>query len=99
MASAKETMIGIIGLQPDDSSYEEILRELAHGRMVQRGLSDSDAGRTVSDEDVKIRSRYRSRSSRDSYGPYRIPYLVRSKDRVEILGVFHSAMDIQRYLD
>ncbi len=53
MASAKQTMIEIIGQQPDDSSYEEILRELAYGRMVRRGLADSDAERTVSDEDLK----------------------------------------------
>jgi len=44
-------MIDIIGRQPDDSSYDEILRELAFARMVQRGLADSDAGRTLSDDD------------------------------------------------
>jgi toxin ParE1/3/4 len=32
------------------------------------------------------------------YGHYRIPYLVMSDDDVEILGVFHSAMDIDRHL-
>lgn len=32
------------------------------------------------------------------YGHYRIPYLVRSPERVEILGIFHGAMDIQQYL-
>lgn len=32
------------------------------------------------------------------YGHYRIPYLVISKDQVEILGVFHGAMDIERHL-
>ena len=50
---AKEAMIDIIGRQPDDSSYDEILRELAFARMVQRGLDDSNAGRTLSDDDVK----------------------------------------------
>ncbi len=53
MASAKETMTEIIARQPDDSSYDEILRELAFARMVQRGLEDSDAGRTISDDDMK----------------------------------------------
>jgi predicted transcriptional regulator len=53
VSSAKEAMIDIIGRQPDDSSYDEILRELAFARMVQRGLADSDAGRTLSDDDVK----------------------------------------------
>ncbi len=32
------------------------------------------------------------------YGHYRIAYLVRSEERLEILGIFHSAMDIERYL-
>lgn len=53
MASAKETMAEIIARQPEDSSYDEILRELAFARMVQRGLEDSDAGRTLLDEQVK----------------------------------------------
>jgi predicted transcriptional regulator len=53
MASVKETMVEIITRQPDDSSYDEILRELAFSRMVQRGLDDSDAGRTLSGQEVK----------------------------------------------
>lgn len=53
MSSVKDTMIEIIGRQPDDSSYDEILRELAFARMVQRGIADADAGRTVSHEEVK----------------------------------------------
>ncbi len=53
MASAKETMSEIIARQPEDSSYDEILRELAFARMVERGLEDSDAGRTIADDDVK----------------------------------------------
>lgn len=52
MSPVKETMIDIIGRQPDDSSYDEILKELAFARMVQRGLDDADAGRTRCDEDV-----------------------------------------------
>ena len=53
MSSAKESMIDLIGRQPDDSSYDEILRELAFARMVQRGVDDSDAGQTLSDDDMK----------------------------------------------
>ncbi|QDV13674.1 hypothetical protein CA51_35650 [Rosistilla oblonga] len=55
MSSAKEAMIDIIGRQPEDSTYDEILRELAFARMVQRGLDDSDAGRTVTDDEIKRR--------------------------------------------
>ncbi len=32
------------------------------------------------------------------YGHYRIAYLVRGEGRIDILGVFHGALDIQRYL-
>ena len=32
------------------------------------------------------------------YGHYRIAYLIRGKETVDILGVFHGAMDIDRYL-
>lgn len=53
--SAKDTMVEIIARQPDDSSYEEILRELAYARMIQRGLSDSDAGRILTDAEVRER--------------------------------------------
>ena len=53
MSSVKDAMIDIIGRQPDDSTYDEILRELAYARMVQRGLDDADAGRTVSDDAVR----------------------------------------------
>ena len=53
MPSAKETMAEIIARQPEDSSYDEILRELAFARMLKRGLDDSDAGRTISDQEVK----------------------------------------------
>jgi hypothetical protein len=41
----KELMLETIQELPDDSSYEEILRELAFARMVERGLADSAAGR------------------------------------------------------
>jgi hypothetical protein len=53
MSTVKETMTEIISQQPDDSSYDEILRELAYARMVQRGLADSDAERTTSDDEIK----------------------------------------------
>ena len=55
MSTAKEQMTRIIGQQPEDSSYEELLRELAVARIVERGLADSDAGRTVSDEEARRR--------------------------------------------
>ncbi|REJ69710.1 MAG: hypothetical protein DWQ31_03675 [Planctomycetota bacterium] len=53
MSSVKNAMIEIISQQPDDSSYDEILRELAYARMVQRGLDDVDAGRGVSSDELR----------------------------------------------
>jgi predicted transcriptional regulator len=40
-------MIKAIQKLPDDSSNDEILRELAFSRMIDRGLADSRAGRTI----------------------------------------------------
>jgi predicted transcriptional regulator len=51
-ATPKELMIQAIQELPDDSSYEEILRELAFARMIERGLADSTAGRTISHEEM-----------------------------------------------
>ena len=53
MSSVKESMIEIITRQPDDSSYEEILHALACARTAQRGLSNADNNRTVSDREIK----------------------------------------------
>lgn len=33
------------------------------------------------------------------YGHYRIAYLIKSRQEIDILGVFHGAMEIKRYLD
>lgn len=57
MATAKEQMRRIIEAQPEDSSYEEILRELAFERMVERGLADSDSGRSHSNREMLERIR------------------------------------------
>jgi predicted transcriptional regulator len=38
---------------PDDSTYDEILQELVMARMVERGLADVEAGRTLSDEEMR----------------------------------------------
>lgn len=47
MSTAKEDLEQLIAQQPDDSSYEELVRELAFSVMIRRGLKDSDAGRTI----------------------------------------------------
>jgi hypothetical protein len=55
MATAKEHIAEIIKRQPDDSSYDDIVRELAFDLMVQRGLKDSDERRTHSNEEMDRR--------------------------------------------
>ncbi|RKZ36380.1 MAG: hypothetical protein DRQ37_04255 [Gammaproteobacteria bacterium] len=55
MATPKEELTRIVQEQPDDSSYDEILRELAFNLMVQRGIQDSDKGRTISNEEMSHR--------------------------------------------
>jgi predicted transcriptional regulator len=57
MSDAKAQMVEIIKEQPEDSSYDEILRELAFKRMVDRGIQDERAGRTVSNEETAKRIR------------------------------------------
>lgn len=55
MITAKERMTDIINSLPDDSSYEELLRELAFNRMIERGLEDSRKGRILSNEEMQQR--------------------------------------------
>lgn len=53
----KEELTKLIEEQPEDSSHEEIIRELAFHVMVQRGLADSDAGRVISNDEMARRIR------------------------------------------
>jgi predicted transcriptional regulator len=55
MSTVKEELIRLIEDQPDDSSHDEIIRELAFAAMVERGIADSDAGRTISNEEMARR--------------------------------------------
>ena len=32
------------------------------------------------------------------YGHYRIAYLIKREEQIDILGIFHGALDIDRYL-
>lgn len=57
MATPKEDLVRLLQQQPDDSSREELIRELAFSLMVQRGLADSDARRVVADDELAHRIR------------------------------------------
>jgi predicted transcriptional regulator len=51
--SAKRHLISILEQQPDESSYDELLKELACASMVDRGLKDIETGRTTTNDDVR----------------------------------------------
>lgn len=55
MSTAKDQISEILKRQPDDSSYDEIVRELAFEAMVQRGLKGSDEARTITNEEMQHR--------------------------------------------
>jgi predicted transcriptional regulator len=57
MSTAKARLIEVIQEQPEDATYEEIMRELAFERMISRGLEDARAGRVVSNAELGRRIR------------------------------------------
>ena len=57
MSTAKEDLARLVESQPADSSREEIVRELAFSVMVERGLTDSDAKRVISNTEMAHRIR------------------------------------------
>ncbi len=57
MSSVKDKMTEVIRAQPEDASYEDIMRELAFERMIGRGLEDSHGGRTVANDEMERRIR------------------------------------------
>ena len=57
MSTAKDQIKQILDNQPEDSSYDDILRELAFKSMINKGLSDAKAGNVVSNEDMEKKIR------------------------------------------
>ena len=55
MSAVKERMADVIQNQPEDATYEEILRELAFEKMIASGLKDSREGKTISNDEMKRR--------------------------------------------
>lgn len=51
----KDMALRIIQDQPADSTLDDLIRELLMHRMIQRGLDDLDAGRTISHDEMKRR--------------------------------------------
>jgi len=55
MSSAKYKIKQALESQPDDSSYDELLREQAFKRMVDTGLADAKQKNVVSNEEMHSR--------------------------------------------
>ncbi|NLX04107.1 MAG: hypothetical protein GXY33_03065 [Phycisphaerae bacterium] len=55
--TVKEKMKEIIEAQPEDATYEEIVRELAFAGMVERGLRDAREERLISNDEMGKRIR------------------------------------------
>jgi predicted transcriptional regulator len=55
MLSAKERVEEIVHKLPPDATYDEIMRELAFERMVERGLADSRAGKVIPNDEMRRR--------------------------------------------
>jgi len=53
MTAPKDEAKKIIDALPEDTTYEEIIKELAFDKMVQRGLEDVEEGRVISNEEMK----------------------------------------------
>ena len=45
----------IINSLPIDTSYDEIIKELAFDRMIKKGLEDSKNGKTISNKEMEHR--------------------------------------------
>jgi predicted transcriptional regulator len=55
--TAKERIREILEMQPDEASFDAILRELAFERMIDRGLLDARNGRVMSNNEMGRRIR------------------------------------------
>ncbi len=53
MTAPKDEAKKIIDSLPEDTTYEEILRELAFDKMIQRGLDDVEKGKVISNQEMK----------------------------------------------
>jgi hypothetical protein len=52
MSMVKERLTEVIQSQPEDASYDEIMKELAFERMIESGLQDVRQGRVISNDQM-----------------------------------------------
>ena len=55
--TVKEKIAKVVLSQPEDATYDEIIRELAFSKMVDRGLEDVRSGRIISNSEMADRIR------------------------------------------
>jgi hypothetical protein len=55
--TVKEKITKVVLSQPDDATYDEIMRELVFAKMVDRGLEDVRAARIISNDEMAERIR------------------------------------------
>ena len=55
MTAPKQLVKTIVDSLPEDTSYDEILKELAFNKMIQKGLKDSKEGKVISNKEMKKR--------------------------------------------
>ncbi len=55
--TAKQRILSLVRDLPDATSYDEVLRELAFVRMVDRGLADAAHSRHIDSKELKERIR------------------------------------------
>lgn len=53
MSTVKERVREVVDTQPEDASYEEIMRELAFARMVERGMEDARSERMIDNDEMQ----------------------------------------------
>ncbi len=56
-STVKKRMAEVVMSQPEDATYDEIFRELAFARMVERGLEDVRSERVISNSEMAKRIR------------------------------------------
>ena len=52
MSTVKEKIREVLDTQPEDASYDEIVRELIFERMIERGLEDVRKGQVIDNEEM-----------------------------------------------
>jgi len=55
--TVKEKIAKVVLSQPEDATYDEIMKELAFAKMVDRGMEDVRAGRVISNGEMADRIR------------------------------------------